>query len=396
MAIEHLKKRKWPEDAYEVTKVFRGDPLEQREGNIIFWLGSDPNRNKGLITMARKKFYQVDDVTKNGIVKDKYQILEILSRVRSTSANASETLKSLGWLVNSETCNVSEVLFEIREEIQKSSIKKVAVVSVFNHEQLRKDMEIAFLDLDVEVKIYTPQGSVRKQATTHNNSNTETIQIHAKDMSYADMARSMKEHIDPNNITIIEMRKTRDNEIIIVTEIGDAAQKIRKQIEDNTDGIETKIISRNRPVIISQIDILTNIEEVQEAVANLGKLNKEEVQVKFLTQNRRGLQTAEVWLPAEQALDIANTGRIKIGWSSCPVRNKVKIVRCLKCLKIGHREDKCWSKITTKLCFKCTKEGHLAKECENGIFRNVCKVNGHKPDTMACPKLRSIIHSNYG
>lgn len=74
---EALKTTKWPEEAFERTKVVRGDPVELKEENIIFWLGADPHQNKNLIKMARTKFHQVDEVIENGKIHEDFQFIEV-------------------------------------------------------------------------------------------------------------------------------------------------------------------------------------------------------------------------------------------------------------------------------------------------------------------------------
>lgn len=108
-----------------------------------------------------------------------------------------------------------------------------------------------------------------------------------------------------------------------------------------------------------------------------------------------GTKTAEVTLEKTQAAKLQAIGKIKLGWSICTVREKVKILRCYACLKLGHAHYECRQKKgpqNTLRCFKCTLEGHKVEDCKNFARCNTCNVNGHRADSTQCPKLRNRLY----
>ncbi|KAL1454615.1 hypothetical protein WDU94_010831 [Cyamophila willieti] len=222
-ALEALKQTKWPGEAFICTKVIRGDPVQHKEENIIFWLGADPHQNKNLLKMARTKFHQLDEVIENGKIVDNFQILEVMSRARGV------TRKEMGCLVNSQDLSTQEVLKRKEHYIKEEEIKEIAVVSIFQYEQLRKELEIAFLESELKVKIYIPKGMRLEGKPNQTQNDKEIIKLKAKEISYAAIAKSVRENFDPDRlgIELKDMNKSKEDEITIVTNKGADAEKIK-------------------------------------------------------------------------------------------------------------------------------------------------------------------------
>ncbi|CAG9825842.1 unnamed protein product [Phaedon cochleariae] len=58
---------------------------------------------------------------------------------------------------------------------------------------------------------------------------------------------------------------------------------------------------------------------------------------------------------------ILNRKKLYLGWSACPVRDHVRILRCFKCQGFGHMASVCKNKAA---CSRCTGE-HDTKDCTN-------------------------------
>jgi Arginine methyltransferase-interacting protein, contains RING Zn-finger len=405
--LETLLKIEWPNAAYELVKEVGGNPVEVcTKNHLVLWMGSNPQENTSLISIARKKFPDVDGTLKDGKVINNFQVLEVLSRVRG---DAKRAIQTTCYVVNGEVREAVKQMRIIMEETKQTGNLAVdfATVDSVNYKTVRKQMEIAFYKSGMDVTLFIPPGKIRRGATRkQEGSNSDVITICSDTISYSDMAKKVREVVNPENMlkmgVVVKGTKkgARDNEIRIITETGGGAEKLKREILEKTGGIQAKVTENKRPVLISNLDLITSEDEVKTAIFNelKGKginLQEEKVEVKNLRVNRRGTQSAEVWLPVEASTILHDMGKVKIGWSVCAVRMKVRIDRCYNCLKIGHLGQSCRApRNQEKKCLKCTQIGHVVMDCKNVSYCNECKQSGHRADSMFCPKFRKMVYKN--
>ena len=82
-----------------------------------------------------------------------------------------------------------------------------------------------------------------------------------------------------------------------------------------------------------------------------------------MTKSFNGMQTASVKLPTKLATLVAARGKIRIGWSICPVKIQIPNRRCFKCWETGHFSRDCKGPDRTDCCLQCGETGHFAKTC---------------------------------
>ena len=84
--------------------------------------------------------------------------------------------------------------------------------------------------------------------------------------------------------------------------------------------------------------------------------------------------------------------RIKIGWFRHRIQELIVPELCRKCKKYGHNRKECKGELK-KLggCLRCGNREHKAKGCTNQPKYYVCKVDGHRADSMACPKYKEAV-----
>lgn len=100
-------------------------------------------------------------------------------------------------------------------------------------------------------------------------------------------------------------------------------------------------------------------------------------------------------MPRSPAEVLIRCKKVKVGWTSCPVREKLKVLRCYKCLELGHAARTCTSsEDRSNICFKCAQPGHQAKDCSSEIRCTKCNVPGHSSDQLQCPVFRQELTRN--
>lgn len=152
-------------------------------------------------------------------------------------------------------------------------------------------------------------------------------------------------------------------------------------------------------LLVTQIESTVELEEVKLAIAKLLGVEKNEADNIFnlkITETRWGSKIAEVVIDKARGENLVNLGKVKLGWSVCPIKAKKRIIRCYRCLKLGHSHFECRSKKendrTITRCFKCTEEGHSAVNCTNQAKCNICNKEGHRADSGICPRFRNKIN----
>lgn len=403
--LQALIKMEWPEMAFSSVKVMAANPVENVNSNhLVLWLGPNPKENAPIIELAKKKFFNIDVALDEGRVINDQGIVEILGRSRNKAVTSTQQV--IGFLVNGDALDEIKFLAEVKKEVKKSNNLKVGFVAVASVDviKLRKYLEVAFHESELEVTLYVPPGKGKKAGIGREKESLykseEVIRVCSDKITYADMTKTLRDSILPDQMGVVVkgMKKTKENELLIITEKGGGAEKLKEEILSKTKDIQANVVSKNRPLILSNLDASVTQENVKDSIFRVLEekniqVNREELEIKNLQFGKRGLQSTEIWLPEEACIVLQNIGKVKVGWSVCDVRKKVKVDRCFNCLKIGHLGHKCRSKRDGgKRCLKCTKEGHLVQDCENEAYCNECKKAGHRPDNMSCSRFRSLVY----
>lgn len=102
-------------------------------------------------------------------------------------------------------------------------------------------------------------------------------------------------------------------------------------------------------------------------------------------------------------------GKVCVGYSSCPVKSRIRVVRCFKCNRFGHLKKNCRNETS---CTSCGGN-HDAKVCKNPVLkcsncdwintkrvqRKQEKVNSeHRADDYGCPqylRMYKIVENQY-
>lgn len=131
-------------------------------------------------------------------------------------------------------------------------------------------------------------------------------------------------------------------------------------------------------------------EEIGEIVIERGECEYDEINVGNIRPMRNGLFMVWVQCPLAAAVKVANTGKIRLGWSMARVELlEARPQQCFKCWEFGHVRSTCTSKIDrSALCFKCGKSGHSYKDCKNELLCILCAQKGleasHRIGSFKC------------
>lgn len=94
-----------------------------------------------------------------------------------------------------------------------------------------------------------------------------------------------------------------------------------------------------------------------------------------LRNGSAGTQIATIKLPVGEVNKATAVGKIKVGWSVCPLRMYAPPVACFKCFEQEHKSWACEGPDRSKLSRKYGVDGHIAKECNSTLKCLICTAN---------------------
>ena len=169
-------------------------------------------------------------------------------------------------------------------------------------------------------------------------------------------------------------------------------EAVRKALGDRaTVTVRTQEVN----IVCKDMDEVTTKDEVLEALrTQLGTESLSLSAIRSLRPAYGGTQTAVISLSLELAKKVLKTGKVRIGWTICRVREAMKPKQCFRCLDYGHLAKDCKGEDRSKLCRRCGEGGHFAKDCKTKdpccmICSTKDKKAAHVTGSSRCPKFRS-------
>lgn len=396
--LEELRKKKWPESAFERTKVERCYPLSGgKRDNLALFFSEKKEENENLRILAERAFGEIDELMCDGIVAEGYQTIEIIRK-----KGENNPVSTHGFLLNSNSSSIQRLVSDIKTK----NIKKLGIATTYANDQMkiteiRKMAEISFFGTDTEITIFC-QGKYHsnEKPTEKKERDYEILKISTKSTnegSYAEMAGKVKESLDPTilGVEIKGTKKSGKNEILIRTEKG-GAERVIKQMNDkfsqeSNNQLKVESISHRRPVIITNIETLATEEDLVRAIKKEVADPNAGMDIKKFHETKFGDRNAEVWLEDKHAKLLEERGKMRVTWCLCFIKRKERIDRCIRCLKLGHKASTCRAKDQKVKCLNCCKEGHNYNQCQEKTYCNECKVEGHSPTNTRCPAFRRMV-----
>lgn len=167
---------------------------------------------------------------------------------------------------------------------------------------------------------------------------------------------------------IMALTKTKDGDLLVRVNPGKEsitplANALGEVIGDSDS---VKELVQYQKVVVQDLGELASAEEVLEAIAAVTEGNAEEARVISTIVIRRGQKQMVVSLPATRAAHVQRTGKLRVGYVSCRIRDWEErgISRCPRCLAIGHGRAECLGPNRQGCCRACGKTGHFAVSCE--------------------------------
>lgn len=389
--IQTLLQRKWPEEAFQKATMKIGNPLvDAGDADLLLVLRTNQDTSY-ITTKFKEKYPGLKGILEEENTQGQVQYLENIIKTKKGVQSKTRVYVTTGETME----NHFKALRDLDLLLVGDSKRNIGVVApdVKIRTQIRKLADIIMLQSEINLDIYVPK---REAKNTPRENKYDTLVINSQNKSYSEMLKAIRGNINPEALgaEIKSVRKRKDDSLLIVTE-KENMEKLKNEINEKQELADIKIVEKKITMLVSGMDAVTTKEEIVEALKKkLGDENEiDSITVKSLYANRSGDQNATVETTQSIAARLLVGSSIKIGWSSCKIKEKVSIIRCTNCLRFGHSARGCKAQRTTGTkCLKCSKEGHSVKDCKNPSFCLSCNKDGHRADSMSCPKYRKLVY----
>lgn len=217
--------------------------------------------------------------------------------------------------------------------------------------------------------------------------------------TYAQMIRKIRKEVDfqEAGVKVITVKKTKEEgaTIRLIEKRRGAAEIFRKKLADivGAQNVEKKQ-ERQMEIFVKDLEETITTEEINEAVRKTLQ-KKTEIKVLKPIFNEAGLGMATVIIGITDGKELLEKKRIRIGWQRFRVEEKIRLERCFKCQKFGHRTYECKDQQTAPKCLRCGDEEHKTNKCDVTTLKcYVCGEKGHRADSLKCKIYKELVEKN--
>lgn len=418
--IDILSER-WPGEAYKHTKTVKGDLVDSlNENGAAIIVRPTPENDENIMEVGQQPYVELIEPFRTLMKGIKLKHGDI-ARISTTAnilvktSSLSDSQRYIYMVALDPALTYSNMIIELlkifatlKDYLSEDTIPNLMYGTLIENASgpLRKVLEYMGRKQKCQFQLHgTWRDNKRmkqkgrkgeKQESKTRRYREDTIIVTPKEgVSYADLLKSMKQGCEPQKlgIQIRSVKSTDTGSIRICTSGGDRQklEEFQKEISKKVGNSSTaEILIKEETIIIRDIDDSIDEEDVTKAIKKeIGDNAKFKV-VMSETKNKAGSRYAFVNIPFSLAPKLLCNRRINVGWSRCRIEQQFKPRRCFKCQGFGHIAYKC-EKTPVKLCLRCGSNGHVVATCKELPCCLECNEQGHRSDSMKCPKYRKLV-----
>lgn len=201
---------------------------------------------------------------------------------------------------------------------------------------------------------------------------------------------------------VVKTRRTQKGEMLFELRRDPTVKSAAfKTLVEKSLGQEAVVraLSQETVVECKDLDEITTEEELRNVLKSQGNMGDVPMTIR-MRKGFGGTQTATIRLPTAAANNLLDKGKVKVGWSVCPLKAIPRVTkemeRCFKCMGFGHQARNCKGPDRSELCWRCGEKGHIAIECKKQPRCLLCKKedgNDHKTGGFKCPAYKKATAS---
>lgn len=236
------------------------------------------------------------------------------------------------------------------------------------------------------------QNRPRKRKFVKGRNRGEALLVKASGDAYEEVLRNMRNNPELKELgeDVRIIRRTRNGEMLIeLKKDQKSSSSSYKEITERAMGnaVEVRALCPEATLQCKDLDEVTSEEEVRLAMKEQCELGEVQLTIR-MRKGPFGTQVASIKLPIEAANKALKTGKIKVGWSVCPLSVSQTPEICFKCQEFGHIARNCKGPDRSKLCRRCGEAGHKAQDCRKPPECMICvnkEARNHVTGGPRCP-----------
>ena len=404
--IEDVISQEWPNEVYKNTTLNPRDtdPKTNIKGIIVSLdnLEEDKNFNNLKQIIPEAGEITKDLLRKHGAIEITQNETTKISGMRAESTHEKRYLIQPALNLDNGSLSTADVINcaeSIKKALKKNNSKSAEVFLPFDTASItrgRKIIECCLVATDIKILVRTTKEQRKLHQSTATN---DTLIVRRSDGStYSDIVKELKDTIQPEQfgVTVKGLRSTMNGDVKIILhedKPGGKSALLTKIRNSVTTAKSATCSTRTKGIVILDIEDDITPKDIIGALTQSLNIEESDVTLNPLRNMRRGTKMITAFLPANKATEAISMKRIKIGWTLCPIKERIEPPLCPKCkiyITSGH---KCQDERVVHRCFKCGGNHHT-KDCNSGTEHCFnCNTDGHRANQMKCPIYGDLIRN---
>ncbi|XP_046145675.1 uncharacterized protein LOC123988990 [Osmia bicornis bicornis] len=195
-----------------------------------------------------------------------------------------------------------------------------------------------------------------------------------KETSFADILKKVKGAAGPAPEGVKTVKQTRAGNLLIEFAQGADLDNFKKVIDGKLGmNVEVASLQQRADIELKGIDPSADKTEVMEAIKRELGYDANDVKIKVFRTDPRQNKIAIIEGPAVEMGKLTKKARIRIGWTTVPVKEIPRLLRCYRCHEFGHVASNCKNcKEGKSYCRKCGSEDHDMRGCDKEPRCRLC------------------------
>ncbi|GLV45495.1 hypothetical protein CBL_20655, partial [Carabus blaptoides fortunei] len=164
--------------------------------------------------------------------------------------------------------------------------------------------------------------------------------------------------------SVTKVRRNAAGNLLLELKKAVAVNQVSDAIAKNLGESATVVIRKDEATLeIRDLDELTTTADVCGSLSKELGVAIETQTIKSIRKAYKSTQTVVVRLPTNLARKAMESGRVRIGWVNCRVREKIDVRKCYRCWAFGHLARDCKGTDRSMCCLRCSEAGHTRDTC---------------------------------
>lgn len=401
-ALNNFCAEEWPVGAFSTTRIGRGNFKDGDATTSVIVYPGEMGKDKNISALANKipglRGLSEEILAERGLLEITHSESTAIPGMECASTKRSYLIQAalLSTPGDLKTTDVYKWAMGLREKANEERSKYLLFIPEDGDLiRTRKVLECCLAGTDVQVIIRPNKKEMRRN---REKARDEAITINGREgATYAQILKDLKANVKPVECGVkirhIATTSAGSVRLTLKEQVSGGKAQFLKNIRATVASAESIREGNNgRQIVLMGLETDIEKEEVSAAISRDTGVAAQDIKMNEFRAMRYGNKMITVTVPRGCADKLYKQGRLRIGWTSCAVKEKVDPPFCSWCQNFGHLAKACQEEKRADIrCMKCGQFKHWAKDCKNPVTCFLCNSEGHCASTMACPKYRAMV-----